>query len=104
MMKKTVIAIALLLGQHTIVAHSSSTSGDTPEAVVAAEAAAAVEQEQNEEEIPQGVVTSSKLQISVPKTLNKIGGYDHREARESPHTCLYRCFVFHTLILFNHNV
>ena len=87
MIKKTAIAIALLLGQH-IVAHSSSTSGDTPEAVVAAEAAAAVEQEQNEEEIPQGVVTSSKLQISVPKTLNKIGGYDHREARESPHGCL----------------
>lgn len=29
---------------------------------------------------PAGVATSSKLNIHVPKTLNKPGGYDHREA------------------------
>ena len=34
----------------------------------------------DEEPVPAGVVTSSKLQIHVPKTLNKPGGYEHREA------------------------
>lgn len=45
------------------------------------------EDEDNEEDVaavssttPDGIVSSSKLQIHVPKTLTKPGGYEHREA------------------------
>lgn len=59
------IALALLLG----------ISSNTDNMVVRAD-----DYGEDVDDIPQGAMTSSKLNIHVPKSLNKPGGYEHREA------------------------